>query len=316
MLAHAAFVQPPMDSKKPPLLEPSLPSPPPPPVESAPAAAPPAPAPEDCAGEELLHFHARLMSLPASAPFLLPVDPEALGIPDYHEFIRRPMDFGTVRARLQTTAYASVDDYAADVRLVFANSRIYNTIPNSPILAMTDVCEAFFEEGLPQLVAALPTLVLRRRGSCLAEATASSAPPPPRPAVRRSTAAPAPRKTSTMCGAGVASVSTPASAPAPTPTPARADAKKTGAPRKKVVAQVAQARTAPADAPAPPLKRRRKLAAGAAAFPFDMDCQDPPPRSTAAQKAQRRAARRLQVGCTCFAGRLVTCKGLLFSSRV
>jgi len=34
---------------------------------------------------------------PESGPFRSPVDPNALGIPDYFDIIKQPMDFGTVK---------------------------------------------------------------------------------------------------------------------------------------------------------------------------------------------------------------------------
>jgi len=33
---------------------------------------------------------------PESLPFRIPVDPEALGIPDYLDIIKKPMDMGTI----------------------------------------------------------------------------------------------------------------------------------------------------------------------------------------------------------------------------
>lgn len=33
-------------------------------------------------------------------PFAHPVDPVALGIPDYHKYVTHPMDLGTVEVRL------------------------------------------------------------------------------------------------------------------------------------------------------------------------------------------------------------------------
>jgi len=34
-----------------------------------------------------------------------PVDPDRLNIPDYHEVVKTPIDFGTIRQRLQTNNY-------------------------------------------------------------------------------------------------------------------------------------------------------------------------------------------------------------------
>ena len=47
------------------------------------------------------------------------------------------MDLGTVRARLLAGAYSRADLFAADVRLVFANSRLYNTNKRSRVRTAT-----------------------------------------------------------------------------------------------------------------------------------------------------------------------------------
>ncbi|XP_068638544.1 uncharacterized protein [Aristolochia californica] len=53
-----------------------------------------------------------------------PVDPEEL--PDYHEVIEYPMDFGTVRKKLATGAYTTLEQFEADVFLICTNAMQYN----------------------------------------------------------------------------------------------------------------------------------------------------------------------------------------------
>jgi len=67
-----------------------------------------------------------LMANPKSAPFLAPVDPVALGIPDYFHVIKEPMDLGTIRNNLETGYYDSPTEFADHVRLVFRNAMLYN----------------------------------------------------------------------------------------------------------------------------------------------------------------------------------------------
>ena len=67
-----------------------------------------------------------LMSNPKSAPFMVPVDPAALGIPDYFHVIKTPMDLGTIRNNLETGFYDSPTEFADHVRLVFQNAMLYN----------------------------------------------------------------------------------------------------------------------------------------------------------------------------------------------
>ncbi|XP_048130567.1 transcription factor GTE1-like isoform X2 [Rhodamnia argentea] len=62
-------------------------------------------------------------------PFLQPVDVKALGLHDYHKVIEKPMDFGTIKKKIEATdgaAYKNVREVCADVRLVFKNAMNYN----------------------------------------------------------------------------------------------------------------------------------------------------------------------------------------------
>ena len=56
-----------------------------------------------------------------------PVDPEKLGIPDYLIVIKQPMDFGTIKHRLNTFYYQKgVQNLLDDVNLVFDNCIRFN----------------------------------------------------------------------------------------------------------------------------------------------------------------------------------------------
>jgi hypothetical protein len=59
-------------------------------------------------------------------PFLEPVDPVALSLPDYFTIIQRPMDLTTVKARLDNFEYTKAEEFVVDVRLVFDNAMLYN----------------------------------------------------------------------------------------------------------------------------------------------------------------------------------------------
>lgn len=58
--------------------------------------------------------------------FKLPVDPIALGIPQYKEIIKYPRDLGTIQKRLTKYDFAHFDEFASDVTLVFANAILFN----------------------------------------------------------------------------------------------------------------------------------------------------------------------------------------------
>ncbi|KAJ1495788.1 Bromodomain-containing protein, partial [Baffinella frigidus] len=61
-----------------------------------------------------------------AAPFLEPLDPIALGLYDYFEVVKRPMDLGTVERTLKGGEYASARDFLADLRRIFDNAMLYN----------------------------------------------------------------------------------------------------------------------------------------------------------------------------------------------
>ena len=63
----------------------------------------------------------------AQAYFNDPVDPEALGIPEYYEVIKTPMDLGTCKAKLMRGDYVKSQELLRDVQLVWSNCRYVRT---------------------------------------------------------------------------------------------------------------------------------------------------------------------------------------------
>ena len=59
-------------------------------------------------------------------PFMTPVDPVALNIPTYHSIVKKPMDFGTMKQKLDRGEYENAKDFESDVRLVFQNCYKFN----------------------------------------------------------------------------------------------------------------------------------------------------------------------------------------------
>ncbi|CAL1410473.1 unnamed protein product [Linum trigynum] len=75
--------------------------------------------------------------------FSEPVDPVKLMIPDYFTVISHPMDLGTIKSKLSKNAYASTEEFAADVRLTFDNAMLYNP-PSNPVHQQAlELCEIF-----------------------------------------------------------------------------------------------------------------------------------------------------------------------------
>ncbi|KAG9414207.1 hypothetical protein AC1031_013411 [Aphanomyces cochlioides] len=58
--------------------------------------------------------------------FNQPVDPVRLACPTYFDVIKHPMDLGTVKQNLGALTYATPDDVAHDIRLVFQNAMLFN----------------------------------------------------------------------------------------------------------------------------------------------------------------------------------------------
>jgi bromodomain-containing protein 3 len=67
-----------------------------------------------------------LCTNPKAIFFLEPVDPIALGIPDYFNVIKEPMDLGTIRQHLEAGQYTDPEMFAQHVRLTFQNAMVYN----------------------------------------------------------------------------------------------------------------------------------------------------------------------------------------------
>ncbi|KAL0384614.1 UNVERIFIED_CONTAM: Bromodomain-containing factor 2 [Sesamum radiatum] len=73
------------------------------------------------------HVIKKIMKMEAAAPFNAPVDPIALGIPDYFDIIDTPMDFGTICSKLESgLKYRNSEEVFKDVGLIWDNCCKYN----------------------------------------------------------------------------------------------------------------------------------------------------------------------------------------------
>ncbi|KAJ3151645.1 hypothetical protein HDU86_006064 [Geranomyces michiganensis] len=59
-------------------------------------------------------------------PFLFPVDPVALNIPHYTDIVKHPMDLSTMRHKLDAGEYETIEEFAADAKLIFHNCYTFN----------------------------------------------------------------------------------------------------------------------------------------------------------------------------------------------
>ena len=99
----------------------------------------------DVVAAVMKHKHARLL-------FNQPVD--ASLFPDYKKIIKRPMDLGTVMARLregeasgwQRGTYSMPDDVLADVSLIWSNCNTFNSTPaDAPTRHLCAEVKGFFD---------------------------------------------------------------------------------------------------------------------------------------------------------------------------
>ena len=59
-------------------------------------------------------------------PFKDKVDPERDGAPDYFNIIKNPMELTTVKKKLTTNEYKSIQQWADDINLIWKNAKTYN----------------------------------------------------------------------------------------------------------------------------------------------------------------------------------------------
>ncbi|CAN4117569.1 unnamed protein product [Withania somnifera] len=94
----------------------------------------------------------RLMKHKHGWVFNQPVDTEGLGLHDYFDIIKNPMDLGTVKSRLETNLYKSPKEFAEDVRLTFQNAMTYNP-KGQDVHMMAEQLAKIFEEKWPTIEA-------------------------------------------------------------------------------------------------------------------------------------------------------------------
>ncbi|PIN06378.1 Transcription initiation factor TFIID, subunit BDF1 [Handroanthus impetiginosus] len=87
----------------------------------------------------------RLMKHKHAWVFNKPVDAVALGLHDYFDIIKNPMDLGTVKDRLTQNWYKTPMEFAEDVRLTFQNAMTYNP-KGQDVYAMAEQLSKIFEE--------------------------------------------------------------------------------------------------------------------------------------------------------------------------
>uniref|UniRef100_A0A3P8SCF4 histone acetyltransferase n=1 Tax=Amphiprion percula TaxID=161767 RepID=A0A3P8SCF4_AMPPE len=83
---------------------------------------------------------------PESLPFRQPVDPMLLGIPDYFDIVKNPIDLSTIKRKLDTGQYQEPWQYVDDVWLMFNNAWLYNRKTSRVYKYCTKLAEVFETE--------------------------------------------------------------------------------------------------------------------------------------------------------------------------
>ena len=94
--------------------------------------------------------------------FNVPVDPVELGLPDYFDIIKKPMDLGTIHKKLDAGAYHAIEDFNADVNLTFDNAMVFNE-SGTVVYDMAKELKTKFEADFKKLEAQLAAEDQERR---------------------------------------------------------------------------------------------------------------------------------------------------------
>ena len=89
-----------------------------------------------------------------AAPFLLPVDPVALGIPTYFSVIKQPMDLSTIQGKLSSQKYKYAQEFVEDYELMVRNCYLFNG-RDSFVGKMAQKMEAYFHTQMKSMPVAV-----------------------------------------------------------------------------------------------------------------------------------------------------------------
>ncbi len=81
--------------------------------------------------------------------FLEPVDVEGLGLTDYLDIVKHPMDMSTIKKKLKLNNYMTIQDVMSDLQLVWSNCKLYNQEGSEIYLlavSMEKACKKLYEK--------------------------------------------------------------------------------------------------------------------------------------------------------------------------
>uniref|UniRef100_H3GQK9 Bromo domain-containing protein n=1 Tax=Phytophthora ramorum TaxID=164328 RepID=H3GQK9_PHYRM len=126
----------------------------------------------------------RGIEIKTAGPFLTAVD--TTKYPDYLTIVSEPMDFAKIERKLKSDRYGSVDEFSADVHLIFSNCHKYNSDPveGADIRAMATNLRNYFVElcneklgpldGMPMKKSPVPSPTKRPVSSASAAVSSSA----------------------------------------------------------------------------------------------------------------------------------------------
>ncbi|KAL3904107.1 MAG: hypothetical protein SGARI_005075 [Bacillariaceae sp.] len=97
------------------------------------------------------HHHSHPLFGCSPEPFRTPVDWKTLGLYDYPQLVKKPMDLGSVKKKISGGKYKSIPEAAQDVRLVWQNCMTYNADGSDFYLLAKNLAKKF-EEKYAKLV--------------------------------------------------------------------------------------------------------------------------------------------------------------------
>ncbi|KAL4441774.1 hypothetical protein ABPG74_008771 [Tetrahymena malaccensis] len=80
-----------------------------------------------------------------SLEFRFPVDYIALGLTDYPNVIKKPMDLTTVKNKINTQSYDTIEDFLDDIQLIWDNCKLYNA-QGSWIWKLADKLDKYYKK--------------------------------------------------------------------------------------------------------------------------------------------------------------------------
>ncbi|KAG8818496.1 hypothetical protein FRC17_010811 [Serendipita sp. 399] len=93
----------------------------------------------------------KLSEVPYGWIFVSPVDSTQPGLESYYEEIKQPMDYQTMSRKIDRKKYSNMEEFADDLRLVYANGRKFN-VASSEILDLIDLLEGIWKKEWPHMI--------------------------------------------------------------------------------------------------------------------------------------------------------------------